>query len=63
MNEEQKDLLTRALNMTEIELRAALITIINDAYTGPNKPELKNIVFINVDAAYNKFRRTGIKNW
>lgn len=57
MTEEQKTVLSRVLDMSELELRAALLTIVNDAYA-PNAPmAFKESVYLNVDAAYYPTRR------
>jgi hypothetical protein len=61
MIEVQKDLLTRALDMTEMELRAALIYIINDLYDDHPSKDLLNTVAEAIDTAYNPIRRTGVR--
>lgn len=61
MIDSRKDLLVRALEMTETELRATLIYIIEDLYVDPPSTDLINTVANAIDTAYNPIRRTGIK--
>ncbi len=61
MSERRMDLLARAIDMTETELRAALLCIINDLYLEQTGTEPKNIVANAIDAAYNPIRRTGVR--
>lgn len=61
MNQKQKDQLVRALDMTETELRAALLFIINEVYSEAYSIALSDIVAKAIDAAYNPIRRTGVR--
>lgn len=61
MDQEEKDLLAKVLQMNEIELRAALITIVRDGYHVNHDQALKNILKIRIDTAYNVIRRTGVR--
>ena len=63
MNKQQKDMLARALDMNETELRAAMIGIVNDAYANDVTPWFKECLAQNIDAAYNPIRRSGVKFW
>lgn len=61
MNQQQRDLLARVLDMTETELRAAMIGIVNDAYGKNVTPLFGEAVAQNIDAAYNPIRRKGVR--
>jgi len=61
MEQEEKDLLARVLDMNEMELRATLITIIRDMYDTTLGYETKQMLKNAIDAAYNPIRRTGVR--
>jgi len=61
MTELEKDLLARVLDMTETELRAAMLGIVNDACGKDVTPWFTESVRQNIDAAYNPIRRSGVK--
>ena len=58
MDHEQAHLLARVLGMTETELRAALITIMKEAFETRIGIATHTIIASAVDATYNPIRRT-----
>lgn len=63
MEKEGKDLLARALDMTEDELRSTLITIITQVWHSELGYIIKRVITDAIDLAYNPARRTGAKGW
>jgi hypothetical protein len=61
MDQEEKGLLIRVLDMNETELRATLLTIIRDIYEADHDRKARNVLKIAVDMGYNTIRRTGVR--
>lgn len=61
MDQEQKGLMARVLDMNETELRATMLTIIKDMYEADHDRKARNVIKIAVDMAYNPIRRTGVR--